>query len=65
MARLVRLSAMAIGLAALAITLHQTSRPQITQVRELPFQALALGLEFGQRCGHETSFYLTVYNTVR
>ena len=64
-ARLVRLSTMAIRFAALAITLGQTSRPQITQVGELPFQTLALSFEFGERCGHRVSFYLTGYNTVR
>ena len=65
MAWLVRLSAMAIRFAALAITLHQTSRTQITQVGELPFQTLALSFEFGEGSGHMASFYLAVYNTVR
>src|ERR1035438_6691881 len=65
MARLVRLSAMAIRFAALAVTLHQTSRPQITQVGELPFQTIAVSFEFGERCGHMGSFCLTVYHTVR
>ena len=65
MARLVRLSAMAIRFAALAVTLHQTSRPQITQVGELPFQTIAVSFEFGERCGHMDSFCLTVYHTVR
>src|ERR1022692_2917056 len=65
MARLVRLSTMAVRLTALAVTFQQASRTQITQVGELPFQALALNFEFGHRCGHGTSFYLTVYITVR
>jgi len=37
--------AMAIRFAALAVTLHQTSRAQITQIGQLLFQTLALSFK--------------------
>ena len=46
MARLIRLSAVAIRFTALAVALRQTARSQVTQIGELHFQMIALCFEF-------------------
>jgi hypothetical protein len=65
MARLVGLSIIAIRFTALAITRHQTPSCKSPKSVSCRFGHIPLSFEFGERCGHVASFYLTAFNTVR